>query len=369
MRIDEVTKLERENIEDVTALTPLQEGMLFHFLKDPSANYYFEQLSMGISGPVDISLIEKAWNIVVETNGSLRTVFRWEKMQNPTQIVLAKYQLPLRYHDFFSKDHGEYDENEARKLLDQLKRADQKETFDLREVPFRVTLCRITDNEYELIISNHHILFDGWSTGIIITEFFNVYNDLVSGIVPASRVKTPFKDFVRWNQQQDIQKQELFWGKYLDGVDWENRTELPFKNKKPDTGSTGIKKTTNGSSVFPVNLSSEKKSLLDNFVKKHKITIATFLYGAWGRLLQKYTDSNDVIMGTTVSGRSAKIAGIEEIVGLFINTVPLRVRTKTNGGSSEGGSILEMLVHLNDELQTREAFENTPLLKIKEYGN
>ncbi len=344
--------LDRGNIEDVMALTSLQEGMLFHYLRDPAGNFYREQLSLGISGVVDISLFERAWNIVVAGNEMLRTVFRWEKMSNPAQIVLGKHEPQLRYHDFFG-------EKEARKRMEERKTTERKEPFDLRDVPFRVTLYRIAENEYELVIGNHHILYDGWSTGIILKEFFNTYEDLTLGKVPVPPVKTSFKEFVRWNRRQNIEKQETFWGEYLDGVDWDNRTELPVKKRKSGDG---------GSSVFPVTFSVDKKDRLDKFVRKHKITTASLLYGAWGLLLQKYTGNSDVILGTTVSGRSARIKGIEEIVGLFINTIPLRVRTAGAGESREDSSLLGMLARLNSELQTREPYENTPLVKIKEYG-
>ncbi len=363
-------KFSKESIADIIALTPMQEGMLFFYLKEPEKNHYFEQLSLKISGKIDIDCFEQAWNFVIETNEMLRAVFRWEKLKNPTQVVLRDHTITLRYHDFFTKGIGE-----KRGRIEEIKTKDRKEKFDLREVPFRVTLCKVEEDKYEMIISNHHILYDGWSNGIILREFFNAYNDLTAGKVPFIPVKTSFKEFVKWNQQQDTKKQEIFWREYLRGVDRDNRIGIPIKRGNIKDSENGNSKEESGvrNYRYRMTFNGEKGDHVRDFVKAHKITAAALLYGAWGILLQKYTNSSDVIFGTTVSGRTAKIKGIEKMVGLFINTIPLRVRTSTSTssgtGCSNGGrqSLVRMLACLSDTLQTREVYENTPLVKINEY--
>jgi amino acid adenylation domain-containing protein len=364
-------KFSKENIADIIALTPMQEGMLFFYLKEPEKNHYFEQLSLKISGKIDIDCFEQAWNFVIETNEMLRTVFWWKKLKSPTQIVLKKHTLTLRYHDFFSEGIGE-----SIGWIEEIKVKDRNEMFDLREVPFRVTLCKVEEDKYEMIISNHHILYDGWSNGIILREFLNAYNDLTAGKVPFIPAKTSFKEFVKWNQQQDTKKQEIFWREYLRGVDRDNRIEIPIKRGNIKDSESGNSKEESGvrNYRYRMTFNGEKGDGVRDFVKAHKITAAALLYGVWGILLQKYTNSSDVIFGTTVSGRSAKIKGIENMVGLFINTIPLRVRTSTSTSTSistgcstgERQSLVRMLVCLSETLQTREAYENTPLVKINE---
>jgi non-ribosomal peptide synthetase component F/NRPS condensation-like uncharacterized protein/acyl carrier protein len=339
--------LDKRNIEDVLALTPMQEGMLFHYLKDPQDDLYFEQLSLEVFGEINLDIFEKAWNFVVETNEMLRSLFRWEKVENPIQIILKKHQLQLKYHDLPGKE-GKKKKKQTEKIMVE----DRREKFDLQEVPFRITLWKVHENRYVMIISNHHILYDGWSSGIILKEFFRAYHDLFNGKKLATPVKTKFKEFVKWIQDQDKYKQEKFWKNYLEGFD--THTELWKKRKKweittPDTGT------------FKVSFSKNIKDKIEDFVKSNKITLASFLYGAWGIFLQTYNNSGDVIFSTTVSGRNSKIKGIEETVGLFINTLPMRVQTYPNE------RILDFLSRNNEMVQQWKTFAGSSPLNIKEY--
>ena len=341
--------LDKKNTADILALTPLQEGLLFHYLKVPESEQYLEQLSLDISGAVDTDCFEKAWNVVVETNEMLRTLFRWEKMKSPMQVVLKKHRLQPVYHDFSGKDTAS---DERNRLLAEVKVNDRKTNFDLREVPFRVTLCKLEEAKYVMIISNHHILYDGWSNGIILKEFFAAYNELSNGKEPVRPRKRKFKEFIRRMQDRDARGEEEFWKAYLEGID--TQTELVIKRKKEkEITSTGRRR---------VRFAREVKDKLENFVKKSKVTVSSVLYSAWGLLLQKYNNSEDVIFGATVSGRSTAVKGIEEVVGLFINTLPLRVQTR---GREKIG---DLLYRLDRSVHLRETFENSPLTAVKEYG-
>ncbi|MGD2093142.1 MAG: amino acid adenylation domain-containing protein [Candidatus Aminicenantes bacterium] len=342
-------ELEKQNIEDIFALTPMQEGMLYHYLKSPRNDQYFEQLSLGITGKVDVELFERAWDFVIETNDMMRTVFRWEKLEKPVQITLKEHKFKLAYYDFSGKDV-----DKKQKCLEKIKAKDRKKQFNLREVSFRLKLCKVEEKNYEMIISNHHILYDGWSNGIILEEFFNAYNDLSSGRKLVKPVKTEYKGFVKWMHEREIDEQEKFWRNYLQGVD--TQTRLSIKKKK------GKEEPITGTETYQMRLEKETKTKLEDFVKKHKITLASFLYSAWGLLLQKYNNTNDVIFGTTVSGRVANVHGIEDIVGLFINTIPIRVRTFS------GEKIKDLLYRIDNALKMRGEYEQTALVNIKEYS-
>jgi hypothetical protein len=321
--------LERQNIEDILALTPMQEGMLFHYLKDHESDYYFEQLRLEISGAIDIESFEKAWNIVIKSNEALRTVFRWEKVEKPLQIILKEHPCDFRFHDL-----------EAFEL----------ERFDLNRVPFRVSLRKIGDRKFEVIISNHHILYDGWSNGIILKEFFNAYHKLRSGeasITPP--VKPPFKKFIDWLKNRNPLKQQEFWKGYLDG--FEGQPEFPLKRRERE-GTKGVED-------YKIVFEKDINDNLDIFVKNNRVTPASVLYSAWGILLRKYCNSGDVVFGTTVSGRPAGIKGIEEMVGLFINTIPLRAQT------FPGVKIIDVVSGIDNALHAREEFEHTPLVDIR----
>ncbi|MFC2155803.1 amino acid adenylation domain-containing protein [Acidobacteriota bacterium] len=336
-------RLKKENIEDILALTSMQEGILFHYLKNPGQDLYFEQLCLQISSPVDIDLFEKAWNFVIETNEILRTVFRWEKMQNPTQIVLKRHDLKIRYYDLTSHTSGSAVE---------IRNRDRKEKFDLRRVPFRVTLCKVDNDKHEIIISNHHILYDGWSTGIILREFFQTYDDLVRRKSPKIPGKGKFSDYLKWLKVQVSSKHEKFWKEYLAG--FETRAEFSVKKQ----GGSDRAEIGNLAGTLRKTLSER----IAVFIRENKITMAALLYTAFGLLMQKYNNCQDVIIGATVSGRSAKIKGIEDIAGLFINTLPLRIR----GESEEKTGIL--IKGINEFLQEREEYESTPLVDISAYS-
>ncbi|MGD2090935.1 MAG: amino acid adenylation domain-containing protein, partial [Candidatus Aminicenantes bacterium] len=342
--------MKKKNIEDILALTPMQEGLLFHYLQDRQGESYFNQLNLEVSGEIDLEYFEKSWNLVIETNEILRTVFRWEKLEKPTQVVLEKHTIHLKYKDLAIIGDSE----DKRKQWETIKQQDRNNPFDLQEVPFRVTLGKITQNQHHILISYHHILFDGWSIGIILKEFFQAYETLVKGsqsLVPP--VKPRFKEFIRWHQEQDPKEQKKFWQNYLEG--FETPTQLPVKQLKP---GPGIQSKRN----YRLHLPEMIKDKLEVFVKEKRLSLATFFYSAWGVLLQKYCCMEDVVFGTVVSGRSAPIRGIEDMVGLLINTIPHRARLEP------GDTLLDFLVRINNHLAAVGKYENIPLVDIHSYS-
>ena len=349
----EKDKDKNKNIRDILALTPMQEGMLFHYLKSPDGSGYVEQLALQLSGEIDPPAAAAAWNTVIRNNEMLRAIFRWEKVKKPVQVILKDHPVNPEYHDLSSAPGGEKE-----KLLAEIKTADREKKFDLRQPPFRVTLCRTAQNKAEMIITNHHILYDGWSNGVLLKEFFSAYNDLLENREPRKIDKPGFKEFLKWiGLRQDKEEQEKFWKDYL--LSGRNRETagppsptIAKRRKRREIVNTGQYLY-----PFPAGL----KDRLESFAKQQKITLSSVLTGAWGLLLQKYHRVDDVIFDATVSGRGAKIKGIEDMVGMFINTLPLRVQTRS------GERICDLLVRQYAEARQREAYENTPLADINEY--
>lgn len=335
----------RKNVEEILSLTPLQEGMLFHYLNSPDDNLYCEQLSLKLSGEIDLQNFRKAWDMVIETNEMLRTVFRWTKLKRPVQIVLKTHSLQFHTHDLSGLSPEIREQR-----LEEIKNIDRSEPFDLKQVPFRVTLIKETADCHHLIISNHHILYDGWSNGIILEEFFKAYDAISSGSTTTMRrwVKTKFRSFIHWSKNQVSVGQEEYWRAYLEGID--GSRYLPQL-----TFSSGC----NSSGRICFRIGADGRNKIKNWVKIERVTQASFFYTAWGILLQRYSDRQDVVFGTTVSGRNADINGIENIVGLFINTLPLRV--------NEDSEIRSMVCKVNQELRERHHYENTPLVEINSY--
>ncbi|HLP61174.1 MAG TPA: condensation domain-containing protein, partial [Candidatus Deferrimicrobium sp.] len=341
----------KKNITDILALTPMQEGMLFHYLKSPDSSRYVEQLTLQIRGEIDLKVITEAWNVVIESNEMLRASFRWEKVKSPVQVILREHCLKPVYHDLTASPAGERE-----KLAAEIKIAERKKKFDLRKPPFRITICRMDQNKAEMIITNHHILYDGWSNGILLKEFFSVYNDRLAHREVRKFSKSEFKDFLKWiRERQNKEEQETFWKNYLlSGRDMETPGPPSIVKRIKRREIVDIDRYLY---KFPTELSRQ----LESFVKQHKITLSSLLTVAWGILLQKYQQVEDVIFDTTVSGRSARIKGIEDMVGMFINTLPMRVQTLP------GERIPDLLERLYAGMQQRETYENTPLTDINEY--
>lgn len=347
--------LAKRDIQDITALTPVQEGMLFHHQMEPRSGHYFEQLSLELNGTIDLKSFNESWNWVVRSNDVLRTVFRWKKLEKPVQMIVKNHCLIPRYHDFSTVDVPVRSQR-----LTGVKEADRNDSFDLTDVAFRVILCKIEPQRYEMVVSYHHILMDGWSTGIVLNEFFQGYELLKAGEPLPVRAKTPYKAFVRWvqlkNSGKHFQQQREFWGLYLKGVDTGTLQELSIKHR-----GANVRPERSGHESHSFPLDSELTGQLDGLSKESKVTLAAILYSAWGLLVMMYTNSRDVVFGTTMSGRSARIEGIEEMVGLFIGTLPFRL----TAGTAE--SILSLLQRTEREMLERDAFGHSALADIKRF--
>ncbi|WP_432409116.1 amino acid adenylation domain-containing protein [Wukongibacter sp. M2B1] len=337
------TKLDRKNIEDIMALTSTQEGMLFHYINDSNSKEYHQQLSITFIGEVKLELFEKAWDFVIETNEVLRTVYRWENIDKPVQIVLKKHKVGINYLDISHLDasHKKFE-------LDNIRQKDIEKEIDMTRETLRLTVCKLDANKFEMIVSNHHILYDGWSNIIILKELLYAYNCYYNDKYPSKAIKTKFKEFIKWNRALDKDKDKSFWSNYFNDFEiGEDFFSSPYPNKN-------IKD-------YKCSISKDITEKLKQFCKDNKISLASVLYCTWGIILNRLNNKDDVVFGTVVSGRNAKIRNIDEVVGLFINTIPLRVKI------SNGDDLLKLIKKIDTSLRERSEYENTPLVEIKEY--
>ncbi|SDX35692.1 non-ribosomal peptide synthase domain TIGR01720/amino acid adenylation domain-containing protein [Marininema mesophilum] len=340
-----MAKLDKQNVEDILSLTPTQEGILFHYLKDPESEEYVEQLSIELLGEVNEEHVRGAWESVMQSNEMLRTVFRWEKVKAPVQIVLKEHPLQWTVLDLQGKS-----EQEKQVLLSEMQRQDRERKFDLGEVPFRITLCKLEKEKNVMIINNHHILYDGWSNGLLLKEFVDAYRCVSQGEAYLPPNKKKYRDFVKYIQEQDKNGQQQFWQEYLAGFD----AQTTLLSNESTHGQQGGQERHD--------LIHLAKEPLDQFAREHEVTLASLIYSVWGTLLQRYNHSQDIIFGTTVSGRSGAFKGIEDLVGLFINTIPLRITAQS------GETVAELVRRVNRTLQDRGEVDNTPLSDIKKYS-
>ncbi|TRX53354.1 amino acid adenylation domain-containing protein [Fulvivirga sp. M361] len=339
--------LSKENTEDIFEITPLQDGLLFHYLKNNgTSSQNFEQICLNLQGVLNRELFTKAWNLVVHHNEMLRAVFRWRKLNKPVQIILKEHPVNIEYIDLTKQ--GEEARNVA---FDTIKAKDKAALFNLEEVPFRIKVVTFSETEFTLVISNHSIIYDGWSNGIILKEFFRTYQALLKGEDYHFGRKAKFKAYVKALKGYTNVDEKAFWSTYF---------EKPGEKSEMVIRSKGAGDMMNSSS-YCLHLPDTLTNELDRFCKENKVTKATVFYTIWGILLQKISASKDVVFGTTVSGRSVDVTGVDNMVGLLINTLPLRVK-------NTGQKVMDLVQSISGHLAEREKFEITPLVKVKEYA-
>ncbi len=337
-------QLNKENVEDVLPLTPTQEGMLFHYFSNQNSKQYHVNLVLTMIGTIDFEVIKKAWRIVAGSNEVLRSVYRWEKLSKPVQIILKDFDISTREYDLRG-----YSLEAKQERLKEISEADDKESIDISRNPIRMILCRTEENKCLMFITNHHILFDGWSNGIIYQEFLEAYHHLLVELPVKNKPKTKYKEFIKYLMKSDYEKEKAFWSNYLE--DFEEKTLLPYSTFKYNNHMEKI-------SVITDKFNREFTEYLYNFAKENEITPAALFYCTWGILLQKYSTTKDVIFGTTVSGRDNHLDNIDNMVGLFINTIPLRVVTNAED------TILTLLRKTMGSMHERKEYENTSLTEI-----
>ena len=306
-----------KNIKDILPLTPMQQGMLFHSLLNPETEVYTEQLSCKIIGNLNIKAMQNAWEKVYNKHDALRASFVWEDVKEPLQIIFKNVKLPFEYFDLTDKD-----KDEQSGLIQGFENEDRKAGFKLTKAPLtKFKLIKTAENEYYFIWSYHHILFDGWSTPIVFKDFLDNYDALTNDknvqIIPTRE----YRDFISYLKNRDRNKQKEFWQKYLAGM--EAPTKLPYS--KFNSNEHGYEKER-------IIIDDDLSKKIHTFTKEKNITLNTLIQSAWAFILGKYNSENDILFGVTVSGRSADLEGIQNIVGLFINTIPLRIniRNKKN---------------------------------------
>jgi amino acid adenylation domain-containing protein/non-ribosomal peptide synthase protein (TIGR01720 family) len=320
LSIDELEQLKvLYNVEDICRLTPMQEGMLFHSLYEKGTRTDFVQISFTLQGELDLSLVEKSINVLFKRHDILRTVFLYEKLNRPLQVVLTERRV-----DFYSEDIRRIGgEKEKKRYLEVFKEKDRQNTFDLsKDVLVRLAVIRMEDRNYTFVWSFHHILTDGWCTGILISEFFDIYNSYMSGRVPRLPEVKPYRTYIQWLDKQDKKGSKIYWTKYLEF--YEEGVSIPEMKAHESDKSRNV----SGKVVFELNR--ERTGALNWLAGKNHVTLNTVIQTVWGIILGKYNRKEDVVFGVVVSGRPSEIEGIESMVGLFINTIPLRIRFERN---------------------------------------
>ncbi|MFG1880277.1 condensation domain-containing protein, partial [Sphaerisporangium sp. NPDC049003] len=333
------------NVEDIYGLSPMQFGMLFHSIRDDHGfNPYQVQMIEKIVGPLDDERFLDAWQHVVDRHSILRSAFVWQDVSTPVQVVQRTAVLPRETLDW--RDCGPA-EQDAR--LKRLADDDWNQGFDLSRPPLlRVRVIRTADECRLVMWSFHHILLDGWSIQLLKQELFAIYRAAIEGREPGLPPAIPYVRYAKWLHEQPSSRAREFWRGYLRGVS--EPTELVAS--RPGTES--------GVAELEVSLSAELSSEVRRFAREQRITVNTVIQGVWSALLSRYSGHDDVLFGATTSGRSVSLAGIESMVGLFINTLPVRARVD---GQATVGDWLRELQEQQIELRQ---WEHCHLVDVQE---
>ncbi|AHH97301.1 non-ribosomal peptide synthase/polyketide synthase [Kutzneria albida] len=305
------------DVEDIYPLTPLQAGILFHGLVDPEAGAYFNQVHMRLSGVDDPAALAAAWQRVVDRTPVLRSRIAWAGLDDPVQVVHREVVVPVDQYDWREAD--------VAAELESVLARDRALGLDLAKPPLmRLVIARVTEDEVVLVWTSHHVLLDGWSTGQVFAEACEQYAADTSGRAPQLAPRRPFHDYLTWLDRQDAEQAERHWREVLAGFD--AATPLPYDRLPLRSHST------ESAQAVRVELSAEASAQVRDAARRHGLTLNTLVQGAWALLLARYGGEPDVVFGTTVSGRPAELPGVESMVGMFINTVPTRVRVSDRAG-------------------------------------
>jgi len=305
--------LSLKNVEDIYPLSPVQQGMLFHAIYDPKAGVYLEQKTCTLHGDLNVSAFERAWQRVLEQHSILRTAFMWQGLDEPMQVVRRKVKLPWKQEDWREAAPEEQERRMAAFL-----QADRAQGMEPSKAPLmRLALFRLAEDVYRFTWTHHHILLDGWSLPILFKEVFTFYEAFRQGADPHQEKGRPYRDYIGWLQQQDLSQAESFWRSELKGF----TTPTPLWVSRD--GSSGREEAHGDRHL---SLSEQETAALQSLAQRHQLTMNTLVQGAWGLLLSHYSGKKDVVFGTTVSGRPTDLPGVETIFGIFINTLPVRVR-------------------------------------------
>ncbi|HVR99977.1 MAG TPA: non-ribosomal peptide synthase/polyketide synthase [Thermoanaerobaculia bacterium] len=299
-------------IEDLYPLSPTQRGMLFHTISAPGSETYIEQAGYHLRGDFDPPILRRAFQVLVDRHPILRTAFFWEEFEEPLQAVLQEVEACWEERDARSLSPAE-----LTAWLDDLLAADRRRGFTLSRPPLmRWTLVRLAAEDFYLIRTYHHVLLDGWSNSFLLGELLRLYEAFRGGAEPRLEPVAPYRDFIAWLGRQDPAASEAFWRRELQGFNQPNR--LP-REHSPAPGPV----ETYGREL--VWLPAAETEALRALARLHQWTLNTILQGAWSLLMNRYCGEDDLVYGTTVSGRPPALAGVEKMAGIFINILPIRV--------------------------------------------
>lgn len=334
-------KPQSKNVEAIYPLSPLQEGMLFHSIYAPDSGVYVTQACVTLRGKLDVTRFKRAWAEVTARHSILRTLFVWEGLPKPHQVVRKEVTLP-----WTELDWQDLAESEAESRLAEFLAADQAQGFRVDQAPLmRFALIRVAPERHHFVWSHHHILMDGWSLPIVLQEFLHFY----SGSSRPLPLPRPYQEYIRWLQKQDPAPAEAYWRQTLAG--FTAPTPLPASLTRPRQPHRFAEQR--------FVLTAPVTEQLQGLARRQRITLNSFAQGAWALLLSRYSRAERVLFGAALASRPPELTGIESMVGLFLNNLPVAVDVEPET------PLLGWLQAIHAAQIEREQYAHIPLVEIQ----
>jgi NRPS condensation-like uncharacterized protein len=338
--------MNRTSLSGAFALSPMQQGMLFHYLKDPHSGVDIEQIVVHLPEKIDSRRLEMAWQWLVRRHDILRTRFVWEGSETQ-QEVLPEVTVPFVVH----RERGLSEKLRGERLKAFLQ-TDRVRGFNLNEAPMlRLTLFPWGQESFSLVWTFHHALLDGRSYPVLLREVFDAYAELESGEISPRPEPFSYRRHIEWLQEENFDAAELFWKKHLAG--FAAATPLVVDRQSPP--GTDIYQQGEAWEQIDANVTDALRKL----AKTHDLTLNSVVMGAWAILLHKYSREEDIVFAATRAGRKSSIPDADETIGLFINTVPVRVQIK------DDDALISVFKNVRKLWLEMRPYEHTPLARVK----
>ena len=337
-------------VEDLYPATPMQQGLLFHSLLAPGSGVYVNQLRLTLSGGLDAGALRSAWQEVVSRHAVLRTGFAWRHGGEPLQVVQRSVVLPWQEQDWQEQDWSDQANYET--ALSVWREADVAQGFDPATAPLmRINIFARRDGGHDVIWTTHHLLLDGWSAARLLDEVARSYQALSAGRLARLPAPKRYRDYVAWLRAQP--SAETWWRDRLTAL--EEPAMLGDALARPAQVEPGMHRLVH-------RLDTAESVRLQGAAQRHRVTLNTLVQAAFALLLARYSGHPNVVFGVTVAGRPAALPGVEQMIGLFINSLPVWVNVPA---AMQVSAWLQSLQTQGMELRQ---YEYTPLADVQAWA-
>ena len=334
-----------DNVEYIGKLSPMQAGMLFHHLLEPDSNSYYNQVYFDVEGELDVEIMQKSFQKLCDIHQVFRTTFKYEDVEEPQQIILKKKIFNVGYTDLTSYPKAEREEKVKKFIFD-----DRLEGADFKNgILMKVHIFKVDRNTFRFVWGCHHILLDGWCMALIVKELFEIYESYETGNENWPE-EVPYSNYLKWLENDEHEEKCYeYWNKYLE----EAPQTFEFPEKKDVVKGYAP-------AAYTFQITEDKFCNLKAAASNAHVTVNAVIQSLWGILLCKYSNSNEAVWGSVTSGRSLNVRDVQKIIGLFINTMPMRISYQNED------SIKDILRKINKDVFMAEQFSHIQIAKLKE---